>query len=296
VSLAQTFAAGDQSFARLSAERGPLELEPTVPELDLVPGFSVVRVLAAESSASLRYDWSRRVSTEVRPSFGISGGADAAAQRALPRERTARVDTSLDYRASRRDTLTTSWGLAQVSISNGYDHGIVSLMETWSRTFAPEAGGSLGAGIAVQDTPAPDDTSETQWTTVGLASVWHTLLLRAMQVRLRGDLGFQPHVNTLTGSLQRRFFATASATTVAGHTSVGLTLGAAQTFPRDEPDAAQALTADLLLEQGLLDWLSAELGGQLAWQRLGGGATPAFSDTSWLLFAGARGELPSVRF
>ena len=108
VSIVQTFAVGDQSFARVSTERVPLGSEPTAlpsneigrtPELELVPGPTVLRVVEAESSASLRYDWSRRVSTQLRPSFEITGGADAAAQTVLPGQRAARLDAALDLRA-----------------------------------------------------------------------------------------------------------------------------------------------------------------------------------------------------
>lgn len=296
VSLAQTFAVGDQSFARLRAERGALESEPGAPELELLPAATVLRVVAAESSASLRYAWSRRVSTELRPSLGISGGADAAAQRALPRQRTARLDTSLDFRASLRDALSTTLGLAQTSISNGYDHRLVSLMETWSRTFGPESGSALGAGVALQESTGPDGSSSANGQPVGAASAWHTLFARAATVHVRCDLGYEPHLNVLTGGLQRRLFASAGTTTEAGDTTAQFTLGAAQTLPLDEPDAARSLSADLLIEQALLDWLSAQLAGQLVWQRLGGDGPLASSDSLWLVFAGARGELPSVRF
>ena len=100
----------------------------------------------------------------------------------------------------------------------------------------------------------------------------------------------------LTGTLQGQLYASAEAELAAGDTSLALTLAAAQTLPRDAPDAVQSLTADLVLEQALLDWLSAELGGQLTWQSLGDSNVFAASDSRWLLFAGARAELPSVRF
>ncbi len=298
VSVAQTFAYGDQSFARLSFERGLLEQDgatPSAPDVDLVPGPTVVRIVAAETSASLRYEWSRRVSTELRPSLGVTGGVDAAAQRALPRQRTARIDGLLDFRASLRDTLTTEAGIEHASISNGYDHRIVSLMETWSRAFGAESGGAIGAGVALQESTAADfENTEVQ--PIGVARAWHSWLARSLQVRVRGELGYQPYINELTGTLQRRVYASADATTSSGGTSVRVALGAAQTFPLDRPDTAQSLSADLVLEQALLDWLSAELGGQLTWQTLGSDNPLALNDTLWMIFAGARGELPTVRF
>ena len=298
-SIAQTVAIGDQSFARLSFERGLLtpDGEPArSPELELVPSLSVVRIAAAETSASLRYEWSRRVSTELRPSFGIAGGADAAAKQVLPRQRTARIDTSLDYRSSRRDTLTTDLGVADTSVSNGYDHRVVALVETWSRTFASESGGALGAGVALQESTGPAIASETDWQPIGRARVWHALLARAMQIRLQAELGYQPHVNAITGTLQRRLYGSAEASATAGDTSGRLVLGAAQTFPLEQPDTSQSISADLVVEQALLDWLSAEVGGQLVFQTFGRADLLAASDSLWLVFAGARGELPSVRF
>lgn len=298
VSLAQTFAYGDQSFARLSFERGPLEQDgatPSAPEVDLVPGPTVVRIVAAETTASLRYQWSRRVSTELRPSLGVTGGADAAAQRALPRQRTARIDGLLDFRASLRDTLSTEAGIEHASISNGYDHRIVSLMETWSRAIAAESGAAIGAGVALQETTA-EEFENTEWQPVGVVRAWHGWLARSFQVRVRGELGYQPYINALTGTLQRRVYASTDATTSSGNTSVRLALGAAQTFPLVQPDTAQSLSADLVLEQRLLDWLITELGGQLTFQSLGGDSSLALNDPLWMLFAGARGELPTVRF
>lgn len=297
-SIAQTFAYGDQSFARLSFERGALERDgamPTTPELDLIPGPTVVRYVAAETSASLRYDWSRRVSTELRPSLGVSGGADAIGRRALPRQRIAAVDGALDYRVSLRDTLTTDAGVEQASISNGYDHLIVSLLETWSHDFAPASGAAFGAGVAVQETTA-SGSSDADWQPVGVARAWHSWLARSMQVRLRSELGYQPYINTLTGTLQRRVYASADATASSGGTSVRLAAGAAQTFPLDRPDTAQSINVDLVLEQALLDWLIAELGGQLTWQTLGSESALALNDSLWMLFAGMRAEAPTVRF
>jgi len=309
VSIGQTLAVGEQSFARLSREPGALASDPAAdpaapagvgtapsPELDLLPGPAVVSVFETESSASVRYELSRRVSTEVRPSFGVSGGADRASRRVLPRERTARVDLSLDYRATARDVLTSSAGVMHSSISTGHEHRVVSAMETWTHMFRPATGIALGAGAAVSDSTRPDDTTNTELRPIGLGRAWHTMQARTWQVELRSEVGHRPDVNVLTGSLQGQLYATAGATASAGSTSVHAGLGAAQTLPPQEPDSALSLTADLVLEQGLFSWLSAELGAQITWQSLGRGSVLEQSDALWLLFAGARAELPSVRF
>lgn len=292
-SVAQTFAIGDQSFARLSFERSPGQLEPSP---DLVPGLTVVRVIEAESSARVRYDWSRRVSTELRPSFGVTGGDGAAAQRALPQQQTARVEAGLDYRTSQRDTLTTDAGVEQTSVSNDYDHRIVSVMETWSRTFALDSGVAIGAGGALQETVPPVGARDSDLQPIGIARLWHALLLRDVQVRLTSEVGYEPHINVLTGTLQRRLYASAGATTIAGDSRVRLAFGASQTLPLEQLDTAQSVSADLALEQGIFDGLSAEVGGQLLWQSLGSGTALSAGDSLWMVFAGARAELPSTRF
>ncbi len=304
LALAQTLSIGDQSFARLSGT-STLESEPSAiptagetpsPQLELLPGPTVVRVRSAQSSASLRYEWTRRVGTELRSSFAISGGADERAQVSMPRQQTTGVEGMIDVRASLRDVLGTTLGLAQTSTSNGYDHRSASLMQTWSRGFAAQSGGELGAGVALQDTTGPLGSTSTELGPIATASLWHTLLLRAMQMRLRSELGYRPHLNVLTGTLQRRLFASAEASMTKGDTGARLALGATQTFPSDAPDSAQAISLDLGLEQVVLDELSAELGGQIVWQGLGDRSAFASGSSRWLLYAGVRGELPVARF
>jgi hypothetical protein len=122
------------------------------------------------------------------------------------------------------------------------------------------------------------------------------VLTRSSRTDLHAEIGHQPHVNVLTGSLQGRLYASAGATVTAGSSSARIGLGATQTLPTDAPDSAQSLTADLVLGQGIFDWLSAELGGQMTWQSLGGQSLLERSDSLWFVFAGARAELPSIRF
>lgn len=305
LSFAQTAAVGDQNFARFDPAGSLAAPAPsptpggaamTPPELDLLPRATLVRIAAAETSASLRYAWSQRWSSELRTAFDISGGANADAQRFLPRRRTARVDASVGFRGSRRDDLSTGLSVAQTSTSNGYDHWLASLTERWSRSFAPESGGELGAGVAIQDTTGPAGTTSTKWVPVGTASAWHAVRMRAAQIRLRWDLGYRPEVNVLAGTLQSRLSTTAQASLLVERSSVRLTLGAAQTFPRAASDAAEVISADLALERELLEWLSAELGAQILRQRSARGDAPASIGSRWLLYGGLRARLPEARF
>ncbi len=312
ISLGQTVAVGDQSFARLSVDRGigaadtpgavpgaaaaPTDGAPLTPGLDLLPAATIVRVANAESSASLRYQLSRRVSIELRPSYGISGGIDAAAQLGLPQQRVARTEVSFDYRASRRDQLGTELAVARIWTSNGYDHWLSTAMESWSRSFTPSSGGQLGAGVAASDTTGPLDVRSNELGPIAAGSVWQTLVVQRVQVHLESSAGYSPHVNVLSGTLQRRLFASAGASATVNRSSIRVELGATQTFPNDAPDAAQSITADLVLERALVDWLVAELGGQIIWQSLGGGSALTSAGSRSMLYAGLRGQVPPVRF
>src|SRR5690606_9738877 len=109
-------------------------------DLDFVPRAAVVDVADAETSATLEYLWSRRWSSEFRASFGISGGADAAAQAMLPRQRITELEASLDHRLTPRDTLSTGLTVAQIWTSNGYDHWLATAMETWATDITPASG------------------------------------------------------------------------------------------------------------------------------------------------------------
>jgi hypothetical protein len=260
-----------------------------------LPGATIVRVANAESSATLRYAWSRRLETELRPSYAIAGGIDTAAQRALPQTRTARVDLSFDYRATRRDGLDTELGVARIWTSNGFDHVLSTALERWSRSFTPESGGTLGAGVAVSQTTGPMDEVTDDLGPIGSASLWQTARIERVELQLDLSTGYSPHVNVLSGTLQDRLFATARVTGTTGEASVSLSLSGTQTYPRDALDAAESISADLAIERALLDWLIAELGGQIVWQRIGP-SDVAMGGSRAMVYAGLRGQAPHVRF
>jgi hypothetical protein len=303
--LEQTVTYGDQDFTygapgltvAPGATDAPPGTDPAMPaDLDLLPRADVVRIADEETSASLRHDWTRRWSSTVEASFGISGGADAEAQVFLPQLRTTRLQTSLDYRRSLRDELGTDLILAHVDTSNDFDHRVVSLMETWSMRWTRNTGGELGAGAALQDTTDPAGLESTEWEPVGTASAYYEWLARAARMRLQLDVGYRPDVDVVTGALQSRVFTTAQAGVLVDGSSVLLVLGAAQTIPRDAPDATELISADLVFEQELLEWLDLQLGGQILRQRLSSASTLAASGTRWLLYAGLEAETPVMRF
>jgi hypothetical protein len=303
--LEQTVSYGDQDFTygasgvalEEAAMPAPAGGGPTMPaELDLLPRAAVVRVADEETSASLRHEWSRRWSSTFEASFGISGGADAAAQVFLPRLRTTRLEASLDFRRSLRDELGTDLILAHVDTSNGYEHRVSSLMEVWSVRWTPNSGGEFGAGAALQDSTGPAGFAATEWDPAGTASAFYEHVGQAVRTRLQWEMGYRPDVDVITGTLQSRVFTTARAGVLIDRSSVQLVLGAAQTIPRDAPDATELISADLAFEQRLLDWLALQLGGQIMRQRLSSPSALAAAGTRWLLYGGLEAETPEMRF
>jgi len=309
VIFGQTLTIGDQDFTELGTATGRGgELTPgtmgdvgmgdvMMPgDIELLPGAEVLAIADEETSARLHYDWSRRWSSDLRAAFGFSGGADAEAQVFLPRQRTAQLDAAVGFRRSPVDELTTTASVAQIETSNGYDHWIVSLDERWSMRWAPSSGGEIGAGVAVQDTTGPGGVRTTDWGPVGTASAWHEVLLRAMQVRFQWDVGYRPDVNVLAGTLQSRLFTSAQAALTVDRSRLLVIVRAAQTFPRDAPDASELISADLVFEQALADWLDLQLGGQIVRQNVGGSTVVTTAGSRWLLYAGLEARLPEVRF
>jgi hypothetical protein len=308
--LAQTVAVGDETFVGLDGAGGagdqpiasptqPVDdgatTPATSPDLELLPDTTAVSVAEAETSAGLSYDWSRRVASELRASVGLSGGADAEARLVLPRQRTVQIDHSLLLRLSRRDELRTALDLTQTRTSNGYDHWLASLTESWSMLFTPSSGGELALGAGTRHTTGPDALSTAEVLPVGAANAWYLLLARGLEARFQWNVGFQPHVDALAGTLQSRVDTSVQAGVTADRSSVRLELGAAQTLPPDAPDASTLLSADLVCEQRLLDWLALQLGGQILRQRARRAGPLAAAGSRWLLYAGLEGRVPEVR-
>jgi hypothetical protein len=293
--LAQRAVVGDQSYSRIRSDEAlatpPTDAGAMPPDLQLIPHATVVDVTDAQTSAGVGYDWTRRWHSAFEAAFAVEGGSNAESQQLLPRQRSVRGDTSLVYRLTPREELNTELGAQQIHTSNGFDHWLASLTETWSTRLPAESGAEVGAGLSLQDTDGPPGTSATRWVPLVTSGIWYVFPTDGVRMRLRGDLGYQPDVNVLSGSLQNRLYASAQAGVLLARSNAYLTLAAAKTFPHDAPDASDVISADLTYERTLLDWLHGQLGGELAWQQFGDAAV----DSRWMVYAGLQVRLPSTR-
>jgi hypothetical protein len=296
LSLSQTGALGERDFTVLSPR---LELSGSEPdmqtEVELLPMTRVVRVAEEETSANLTYLWTRRWRSEFGAALGFSGGADDAAQQLVAQQRHAQLDAALEFDASRRSRIGSGLTGAQIWTSSGYEYWLASLLETWSERWAPNSESALSVGAGMQDTTTPEGRRSVDWGPIALASLSYTLPTRDVGTRLVWVVGYGPDVNVI-GVLQHRLYATSEATLTHDRLSLGLLLAAAQTLPADAPDAAYVASASLALRYALLEWLSAELGGQVTRQRALRASAVESPWAVWMLYAGLIAHAPEVRF
>lgn len=294
--LPQTSSAAPQAQAGSPAQ--PMPAQPTTtppamaPTLNLLPSARSIRIADEETAASLTALWSRRWQSYFRASFGFLGGADPAARSLLPRQRRAQLASSVSYDMSRRDQLGTVLSGAQIETSNGYDHWLASLAEAWATRWTSATRSELSLGVAFSDSTSPSAASSSRWGPIASASLMHESLFREMHVHMQIGVGYAPDVNVLLGRLQNRLQTSALLGVELGPVAARLLLGAAQTIPAHAPYAVTVATAALNVEYGLLQWLSAQTGAQLARQAFAG----ANSGTTWLAYAGLEARASEVRF
>ena len=255
----------------------------------------VFRIATAQTGAGLGYLWSRRWRSELGATLGLTGGADAEARQTIPRQREVRLVTSLVFARTRRDELGTDLGVQQVHVANGFDHLITSVTERWAMRWTEQRDSEVGVGVALRNSTAPDDSRETTWLPTGEARLRQAWLLRAAQASLEGSVAYAPDISPVLGTLQSRIQGATQATLSVDGTRFGLRLSVAQTVLADAPDAARVVAADASVDDELLAWLDLQLGGQIMWQRLGGGGG-GVPGTMWLLYAGLVGRAPELRF
>lgn len=312
VRLLQTGTWGDQELVAFATSRGVGPLQPVQgpstpnqsppatsggpmgPALNLLPDARSLPIAAEETSADLAVSLTRRWHSDTRASYGFSGGADAMAQSVWPRQRRAQLDNSVAFDQSRRDQLNTVLTGARLEISNGYEHWLGSLSENWAARWSAATGTSFGAGVAFQDSTAPDRTTTAHWGPIGSANFTHALVLDEVRVRLQVSLAYAPELIAVLGTVQNRLQFTSSATAFKGPWSVGLTLASMQTIPANAPDAASMASAAFAFEYEVRKWLGAQLGGQLIQQKL----TSLIGTTGgmWLVYAGIVAHAPEQRF
>jgi hypothetical protein len=261
----------------------------------LVPNARAVKVANEETAARLDVAWTRRLRSELRGSFGFSGGADPEARMLLPRQRRAQLDASLGFDRTRLDRISTVLTGAQIETSNGYDHWLASALENWSTRFDPESSLEVGAGLAFQDSLGPMHTRTSRVTPVGSLSFAHENSLQRATLRFQFAASYFPDVNVLLGRLQDRLQASSTTSLITPDLTASLLLAASQTLPASASTAATLISMTLTLEYEFVTWLAGQVGGQVARQALGQklkDAPPPY----WLAYVGVIAHAPALQF
>ena len=127
----------------------------------------------------------------------------------------------------------------------------------------------------------------------GGMSVSHTLRMSRVRATLQAGGGFSPLINPITGDLQNRVYASASAALAGARRSATLSFDVAQTLPRDDPEAAGFVGTSLILQQRLGRTLAALFGGQLLYQQT---EDPELvSGVLWLVYVGISAESDMIK-
>jgi hypothetical protein len=225
LTLSERVSFGEASFTGLTQPTtGPSlgmdpEMDPNPPLPDVtvvqaVPYSTEFSYLSTETSLSSAITLSRRVGLTLTLSYSMSGGADAESRRAMPRSEGPHAVASLDYVASRRDTLTTS--VEAVSVRTTYgptlegiiqeptDTRLMRAGESWRRRLSRNVSTSLSGGAElVFDVPPDGDAVPYPYGSGSIAATWAGPM--HSRFTANADVGVSTTVDRMTGLSDQRW-------------------------------------------------------------------------------------------
>lgn len=262
----------------------PPTLNPGQPKVDLQPDSDMLEIASTHTAAAFMYHWSPRWQTGVSAGFDLTGGLTAEDQRALPQQRGITAGLSLGHELTQAIQLSSSLTGSLTTTSNGFTHHVADLIGSWVERWAPDSNYTINLGAVAWSTLERGEHAGDGVVPAGGLSVSHALRMASARATLQAGAGFSPLINPLTGDLQDRVYASASARMEGSRRSATLSFDLGQTLPVDEPDAAGFVASSLILRQQLGRTLAALLGGQLLYQQT---EDPALvSGLLWLIYVG----------
>ena len=317
LSLTETLGIGDQTFlgsgrasplagvtpaqdAKAGAPAPPALATPGSIDSSLLPGARTLPSIAARSAAGFRYLATRRLSLAVAAGYQLYGGLDRDAQRYLALQHSLDGAISIAYGVSSR----LAWVSALVA-SRGWNSSdaqfvLLTVSEScqyrWTATTQLDA----GVGISVRDSALGGAASTLESTPVGSIGVTHTIRGRERTGALRFAATYAPLVDAVTGRVQNRLTASATASITQGDLHGGVGAGLSQVLPTDEPGAVGILSANTFGAYQITEWLGASLSAQIARQdsaTAGSAATTNIpSGFTWGVYMGLYAVSPMLRF
>lgn len=193
-------ARGDVTYGETDPLRGAWTAQP-------VRAGGRIRTLDGRAAATASASPSRRLGLSAEVGTYRSGGADAAAQLALPAQRGLLAGMDLGWSASRRDRLTAGVA-ATLARTADTDAAHARAAVGWTRSASRTATARLGAGLAASRT-SPANGEEV----IGLSPWAEAGLERAAdggRLGQRLSLRAEPGIDAVTGEVQQRVEARGS--------------------------------------------------------------------------------------
>lgn len=220
LSLTERVSFGQATFTGLmQPTTGPTlgadpELDPNPPLPDptavqALPYSTEVNYLSTDTTLSSAMRLSRRLRLTLSLSYTLGGGTDAESRRSMPRSEGPRAVASLDYVASRRDTLTTTVeGVAVSTLYGGTvpptDTRLVRAGESWRRRLSRNVSTSLAGGAElVFDVPPEGDAVPYPYGSGSISAAWAGPLHSRFSAN--ADVGVSTVIDRLTGLSDQRW-------------------------------------------------------------------------------------------
>lgn len=277
VNLAQSFSLGTQSFSRLTTS--PVNPNapptPTAPRIDLIPTVETVKIFSESTSLGLSYDWTRRWTSSMAASYGISGGWGATSRMTLPRQKIMTGTLTLDYLFTRRDRFGGMANAANVKISGGPmeiaaltgdDYWSFTAGATWHHQFSTTSSGQLMVGtVALRSVPVYGDRY-VPLLTVAASGNLELIKFRKFITVLTMGAALVPAVNALNGIMQQRAQGTGSLVTTIDRLSISVNGDVAQSIPPGHKYAYRIVGAGASVTYRPALWIDVGADYRSAWQ------------------------------
>ena len=182
LSFGQNVAYGHRDFHPLAPQpQDPAATLPAVVDPSLAK-LGVVSYLQWGTGVGLAQALAPGVVLGINGSYGSSGGADAAARKALPLQHTASGSARLGWVLDRRDSIGFSAGAVRSSLGTGNSSTLLSAGLGLDHRFSTATEGSLGAGASISRDEIGGVTSVAPVRPTAAAGVTHSELVFGRKV------------------------------------------------------------------------------------------------------------------